>query len=117
MGTRGWTTRTIPLSIPQNPLPPLSNRTSDIASVPCRECRLFRHLFQDREVAGIPGLHDDVKLVPDLPKHGVVVVLEVLETEVLLGHDRGNQLVVLEDIDRRALTRIGSVQGSHDGVL
>src|SRR5439155_27105232 len=32
-------------------------------------------------------------------------------------HDGGNQLVVLEDVDRRALARIGSVQGSHDGVL
>src|SRR5439155_1478710 len=32
-------------------------------------------------------------------------------------HDGGNQLVVLEDVDRRALARIGPVQGSHDGVL
>ena len=46
-----------------------------------------------------------------------MVVLEIPETKILLGHDGGDELVIFEDIDRRAFLRIRPIQTSDDGVL
>src|SRR6516162_4191001 len=80
-------------------------------------CKLFHHLLQNSEVAGIPRLHDDVVLVSDLLKYRIVIVLEVLQAKVFLRHDSRNQLVVFEDIDRSPFTRIGPIKAGDHGVV
>jgi peptidoglycan/LPS O-acetylase OafA/YrhL len=73
-------------------------------------------LLENGEVAGVPGLGDEIEFTVDLAHDGVVNVLEVGKAEVLLDHDRGDQLVVFEDIDGRAFAAVGAVQRSDDGV-
>src|SRR5262249_47311631 len=74
-------------------------------------------LFKDRKVSGVPCLDDDVVLAPDPSKHGIVVVLEISETKVLLGHDRRDELVIFEDVDRRAFLGIRAIQTPYDRIL
>jgi len=49
--------------------------------------RLIRHLLQDSEVTRVPRLRDDIELVPDFPQCRIVDVFEVLQPQMLLGHD------------------------------
>src|SRR5206468_10809392 len=83
------------------PPPPMSHREGGSG----------RHLLQDDEVAGVPRLGDDVEPAPHLPQHRVVDVLEVLQAQIVLREERGYQSVVLEDVDRRALAAVGTIEG------
>src|SRR6266496_4676085 len=74
----------------------------------------WRHLLQDDEVAGVPRLGDDVESATSLPQHRVVDVLEILEAQIVLREEGGYQSVVLEDVDRRALVPVGTIErGDH----
>ena len=78
---------------------------------------LFGDLFEDGEIARVPGLCDEVELAVVLAHDGVVDVLEVGETEILFDHDCGNELVVFHDVDGGAFAAVGAVEGTDDGVF
>src|SRR5712692_5770865 len=73
-------------------------------------------LLEHREVAGVPGLRDDVELAAGLPQHRIVDVLEVHEAEVVLRKHRGDEPVVLVDVDRRPPAPVWTVEGADHRV-
>src|SRR3989442_9601887 len=77
---------------------------------------LVADLLQDREVTWVPCLGDDIQLVAKLPKYRVMDMLEVCQAQILLRHDRGNHLVVFEDVDRRALGSIRAIERTHNRI-
>ena len=47
----------------------------------------------------------------------VVDVLKVLKSQIFLNHDRGDQLIVLHDVDGCALASVGAMQRAYHRVL
>src|SRR6516164_11246399 len=62
--------------------------------------RFLQHLLQDCEIARIPGLRDQVVLVAYLAEYGIMDVHEIREAEFLLWQYGGDQLIVLQNVDR-----------------
>ena len=78
--------------------------------------RALGDLLEHGEVARVPRLGDHVELPAHLTQHGVVHVLEVHEAQVVLREQGGDEPVVLEQVDRRALAAVGTVE-RPDGLV
>src|SRR5579875_2525600 len=76
-----------------------------------------RHLLQDCEIAGIPCLNDNVKLIVHLAQHGIMNVLEILEAQVVLWVNCGNQFSIFQNVNGRASTRVGAIQRRHHCIM